>query len=1586
MDIFSDSTSNYQPNSTLGRNDTMEETIQTSNYDLTQEEITKIDAKLDSWKKKLLDLGLRNQLLNFKPSRSSNLKIDLSTGLDSVFSTLVDREKTLKFVPIVEQEKAKDKLLYIDNYESRQRQIHTLRSSAKKSLAEKGVNILYMTFGMLYWKDKGPQAQEMMAPLLLVPVAIEHASTFAPYELQVAEGEFVVNPTLLFKLENDFQIYDLPTLGDEEMPEAFIERFKESLHHEEWHIENEIYVSLLAFQKINMYRDLEKHKERLYRNKIVRAICGVNSNFEADQQAISEIGTRFNHDTQVRPTETFSIVDADASQADAILLADKGVSFVLQGPPGTGKSQTITNIIATMLAKGKKVLFVAEKEAALSVVQNRLAEHGMGDFCLMIDNDKAKKKDILQQIDNCIAQPKLQLKSDIDDRLLELEEKRARLNQYYEQLTTIVEPIKKSIYDMCGEIASRNDIPDVMFDIAHVDQIDADQLRKHRDIVKDYMAAHGQYDTVRQNPWFGSKLGEIGINQQAVIIEQLTKATNVIEQIEQTMGEVVLSTGLPIEPIGNNIACMTDMLQLLSSPIEYPVAWLTLDTLDCIPNAKPKQEREALKKQLEDLIQQEAQSLQNIEQNYDRDVIEVDPSMLDRFRSDYGSMLRSLNAQYRKDISILASYSKQGKPDFDEALAILKQIKNYREIKITLDNCKAEQAKQLPLEQAETMRAKLRQYNLDPQAIITIIERPSTQDQSLSAYSKLKQLQGSSDIETVKNFFSDQEWGYICSNREQSIAERLRQCAAHTEALRDWKGYQDSRKRAAESGIATFINAVEQHPSPINKQLLEECFVKHFYKLLIDNTLLKEPYASVRDFSHTAIMQLIADFRALDVEQLRITQEKIRVSLIQQIPDFSFSNSSGSEIGLLKREIQKKRGQKPLRVLFQQIPNIITHIKPCFLMSPLAISAYLNDMEFDLVIFDEASQVFPENAIGAIMRGKQLIVVGDDRQLPPTNFFKSATLEIDEEEMEDDSAFESILDQSATVLPTMTLQWHYRSKSESLIAFSNAEIYNNRLISFPTRDITSTGHTPDLGVECEYVADGIYDRGGKKDNVVEANRVIDLMKAHFLNYPKRSLGVVTFSEAQMDCIENQLMLRLKEDDELKHLYEQSVGREKEPFILKNLENIQGDERDTIIMSVGYGKDSQGKLYNNMGPITRDGGYRRLNVAITRAKYNVKIVCSIQPEDIHIDDANNTPQNGLRLLKTYIDYAQRGKVAIENDLRASAASVVDTAFEESVFRFLTNKGYQVDRLVGTSQFRINLAVVNPQPEKGYILAIECDGSTYLSARTARERDRVRPTMLRNMGWQIIRLWAIDWIINRQKQEERILNAINSALEGHPAEDIIETILPHTNLSELATGSCTTNDRNTYTPPKVTTEQSHSDNAAIDENPFTTYCYAEWDTHLVPKDNIMKMIQTEQPVAFDMICERVLQYQKIQQKVLGPQIRDMLSREAVNTDPLGFITTKDYDIAQLKCRIPTEGEKPRNIDCIHPTELKLALVFIASKSFGATRESLITDTARALGFKRTTDIVNASLNHQIDQLLHNGTLIDNNGKIVLTGENA
>ena len=351
----------------------------------------------------------------------------------------------------------------------------------------------------------------------------------------------------------------------------------------------------------------------------------------------------------------------------------------------------------------------------------------------------------------------------------------------------------------------------------------------------------------------------------------------------------------------------------------------------------------------------------------------------------------------------------------------------------------------------------------------------------------------------------------------------------------------------------------------------------------------------------------------------------------------------------------------PLRKLFMAIPNLITALRPCFMMSHLSVSVFLEaqSYNFDLVIFDEASQVHTEDAIGAIMRGKQTIIVGDTKQLPPTSFFSASLndedydIDTDETiESEDAGAFESVLDEAVVVLPERSLRWHYRSRDEHLIAFSNVKVYNSQLITFPS----SIESAPDIGVEYIYVKDGVYDRGGKKNNIIEAKKVADLVFEHIRKHPNRSLGVVTFSEAQQNAIDAVIRQRRLQDSRFDKFF---IEDKEEPFFIKNLENVQGDERDTIIFSIGYAKDSKGIMYMNFGPLSRDGGYRRLNVAITRAKYNVKLVGSITANDIDLD---KTSSEGVKMLRSYIEFAQQGIIALEKELTYNYNLDFDSPFD------------------------------------------------------------------------------------------------------------------------------------------------------------------------------------------------------------------------------------------------------------------------------------------------------------------------------------
>lgn len=619
-------------------------------------------------------------------------------------------------------------------------------------------------------------------------------------------------------------------------------------------------------------------------------------------------------------------------------------------------------------------------------------------------------------------------------------------------------------------------------------------------------------------------------------------------------------------------------------------------------------------------------------------------------------------------------------------------------------------------------------------------------------------------IELCNTLKTPLEWYFALFDNSSSFYEKdiielsnkMKLCRDNKYLLEEWVDYRSIREKCKNIGLSSYLSEIEN--KNISSNDIVNVYLKRFYNLWLDKLLPLFP--AVINFRGKIHQQIIEEFCVLDKAQFKIAQARVRERAMLRMPDFNAITTTKDEIGILKRELSKQRRLMPLRKLFMSIPNLITSLKPCFMMSPLSVSVFLeaNSYEFDMVIFDEASQVHTEDAIGAIMRGKQAIIVGDTKQLPPTNFFATSLNDDDydiNEDKEDDylGAYESILDEAVAALPERGLRWHYRSKHEHLIAFSNIKIYNGSLITFPS----SVETAPDFGVEYIYVADGVYDRSGKRNNPIEANKVADLVFEHIRKHPNRSLGVVTFSEAQQNAVDAAIRQKRMRDNS----YESFFAEDKdEPFFIKNLENVQGDERDTIIFSIGYARDNKGIMYMNFGPLSRDGGYRRLNVAITRAKFNIKLVGSILPTDI---DTDKTSSEGVKMLRSYIEFAKQGISAIENELSYDNSLNFDSPFEEAVYDFLMSKGYNVITQVGCSGFRIDMAIKDPILSGKFVLGIECDGATYHSSRTARERDRLRQDMLENMGWRIYRIWSTDWIKDPKSEEEKLVNAVEESLK-------------------------------------------------------------------------------------------------------------------------------------------------------------------------------------------------------------------------------
>ncbi|WP_407311770.1 DUF4011 domain-containing protein [Desulfosporosinus sp. SB140] len=824
------------------------------------------------------------------------------------------------------------------------------------------------------------------------------------------------------------------------------------------------------------------------------------------------------------------------------------------------------------------------------------------------------------------------------------------------------------------------------------------------------------------------------------------------------------------------------------------------------------------------------------------------------------------------------------------------------------------------------------------------------------------------------NLFDDKD--ELLNADLHALLTRIEKCLNSIYSLEEWIDFRSCKEECEKEGLSDYIEKIET--MKIGKLLIVDAFLKRFYRLWLDSVI--QNYPAVYSFRRRNQEDTIKEFYKLDLMQQAIARSRVKERLVSRLPDLNRATTAVDEVGVLRRELSKQRKIMPLRKLFKAIPNLLLTLKPCLMMSPLSVSLFLEakSYNFDVIIFDEASQVCTEDAIGAIMRGNQVVIAGDSKQLPPTSFFAANTSDgdydtSDEDEYDDADAFESILDESVTVLPERTLRWHYRSRHEHLIAFSNAKIYNYDLITFPS----NIDRVANYGVEYIHVLDGVYDRGGKKDNINEAKKVADLVFEHIRKFPNRSLGVVTFSGAQQQAVETAIRQIRLQHKQFEPFF--SEDRE-ESFFVKNLENVQGDERDTIIFSIGYAKDHNGVMYMNFGPLSRDGGYRRLNVAITRAKYNVKLIGSIHPTDIKVE---NTNSEGVKMLRSYIEFAINGAEILQRELNYSDIVEVDSPFEESVYDYLVKRGYSVATQVGCSGYRIDLAVKHPKLSGRFVLGVECDGATYHSARTARERDRLRQTVLEDIGWKIYRIWSTDWIKDPVSEGQKLIEAVEKAISKYVDAD-------------FNVGNDYEDNKSFESQEEFLTIESSIENVSGDEassdNPYGFEYYEEANIHEIdrhPDDAIYltkvidHVIKNEYPIHFELLCKRIaflFGNQKATVKVRN-------SAEFIINNKLSPFVDRRGDFCWVKgtnkipVRITKQNDTGRKINYISTEELAEAMFQIANKCFGIVRDDLYVATARTFGFNRTGGNITQAMQKACEYLIETGRVKNSDGKIII-----
>jgi very-short-patch-repair endonuclease len=753
------------------------------------------------------------------------------------------------------------------------------------------------------------------------------------------------------------------------------------------------------------------------------------------------------------------------------------------------------------------------------------------------------------------------------------------------------------------------------------------------------------------------------------------------------------------------------------------------------------------------------------------------------------------------------------------------------------------------------------------------------------------------------------------------------------EDLQSWIQYRDARDDVLEGPAGGFLEAYldDGHPA----ETLVDTFERNFYTEWLNDVY---PETGFDSFSATEYDALLEEFQHLDQQQREYAKAEIQHRVTNRRPQTELQHASSSEQVTLRREVQKSRKHMPLRELFDEVSTLVTTLKPCFMMSPLSVAQYLRhgSIEFDAVIFDEASQIMPQDAISSIIRGEQVIIAGDSKQLPPTSFFQ-ADVETADGVRED---LESILDEASTVLPEKRLLWHYRSRTNELIEFSNAKYYDGALRTFPDNNADDA-----MGVDFVYVEDGLYDRGGSSTNQPEADRVLELVREHLRERPDKSLGVVAFSSAQAQAIRDTIEEARGQDPELDAFVSEDDALE--GFFVKPLENVQGDERDALIFSVGYGPDEAGKISMNFGPLNQTGGARRLNVAVTRAKEHIQVVSSLQPGDI---DLQRTGRGGVEDFKHYLEYAKHGEDALTRSDSESQFLQFDSEFEEAVYTALESRGLDVSTQVQSSGYSIDLAIRHPDEPGTYVLGIECDGAAYHSSKTARDRDRTRQTVLEDLGWTIHRIWSPDWASNKSRE----IDAIESKVERLVADSPVPDGGVSTEVSEVTVDAVPEDDRSgirEYTTdwqePEVQTRRDKS----FDDIPARRISTA-----------LVSVVDEFGPERRERVFRTVIDRWNIAR--LGKNIRqelDTVARKRNRRDQVrlhdGFIWPGERPDA-ISLRTNTEAAS-RSADSIPLEELARAGHLILEAGTRMTRDDLVLEIARLYGYQRTGSTIKAHI---------------------------
>jgi len=1546
----------------------------------------KLAELFNDTRKRLVETGTRNRLVHVNRANTrGNVLNVVNERSDNVHAILAEH-KALRFLALSKDEdihdlslaKAAEESLTEEHYTDAQLEVRLgpdalakkllkIAREAKTAEEEQGVNILYLALGFLTWFEDKSSNVPREAPLVLLPVELVRNQRTSTYDLKIRDEDLLTNLPLQQRLKEDFGI-ELPDVevAEDWKPSTYFEQVQQVIaSRQDWKIDRDaIQLGFFSFSKLLMYLDLaiEAWPEgALGSHALTRGLL-----YEGFDREAPLFGPADRLDTVLPPEKLFHVVDADASQAQVIEEVRSGRNLVVEGPPGTGKSQTIANIIATATREGKRVLFVAEKMAALSVVRDRLVKVGLRDICLELHSRNANKKIVLAELAHTLVAA--QSTSAVPTTPTELKAARDRLNAIVEALhqpigetgETAFSVLSRQVHYIGMDAQPPKLATEHLVDLGRAEEdAIAAVLVEYADLIAEEGGRH---------PFEGTRnldLQPVELTRLAPLLEGAASgASGLAATLRATLAEV--GSDLPVT--ANSAERVADLLDRLCGmpPGAGSLAQMILAAPDADRLSQDLQAGLAWRNAYEaaGTVFTET-ALQSPPPATRASLLAGATSFFARWGRAYRRASRELAAILKEPIPKKAAERVALVDQLTQLAVLRREWDDDRDYcsRVLGDEWRGERTDFARLQAVAHWCGRVRGSDIAPsrEALTSLGSRPDELSSLIQSLSNAQERFREATDAAVRVLDLDPAklpGGALSLSDLDELASRFDVMARSIDRYAAWTQLEHLRQKVEEQGLGELTDRLRADTLDSTTVVTELRFARA--EALWRVALERSPI--LRELSAMKRHEIVRRFATLERQRFKENVAGVLAGHLAQVPQ-----GAQGEMGVIRGEIAKKTRHIALRRLFKKAGDAIQRIKPVLLMSPISVAQFLppGSLSFDLLVIDEASQVRPEDALGAIARASQIVVVGDQKQLPPSSFFERLVAADDDDEEGEDGDnllggaarvedMESILTLCrARGLGSRMLKWHYRSRDPSLIEVSNREFYENDLVLPPS----PLQEDPAYGL-CFTRVNGVYDRGGKRDNRKEGEAVVARMAEHARTHPTLSLGVVTFSFAQRNLITELIELARRSDAALDAFLHE--GQTEDVFV-KNIENVQGDERDVILVSVGYGPNVPGGRLTSMsfGPVNDEGGERRLNVLFTRARVRCEVFASFDPGDI---DPMRTRREGPRILKRFLDFAKDGRIDDSSPTGESA----DTPFEEDVADVIRSLGFLADPQVGSSGFKIDIGIRHPDRPGTYILAVECDGATYHSALWARERDRLRQDVLEHLGWRFHRIWSTDWFYHRAAELQRLKAALIDAHEhaeagvridgANKARPVSEAPIQQPaaiEIPEAVVRRMPPYQRAVF--PTKSSQEPH-------DIAIGTLAGLAW-----------RIVQAEGPIHQEEVARRIAA--SFGKEKAGPRIlRATLSalKAAQDQRANGLLSDSEFWFTRAQAEEPpvrdrsTESGAALKATSISMLEIEAALRIARDDNAGGDGPDLVRTAARLLGFKRVGPDLQARIASGLEKL--------------------